>query len=73
MLAENDLDDYTLSSPAISDGHIFMRTTAFLYAIGNSCAGLPRRLTDLGAFASAVTLPSLAYPLAFHLPWKLPS
>jgi outer membrane protein assembly factor BamB len=34
VLAENDLADYTLSSPAISDGHIFMRTTQFLYAIG---------------------------------------
>jgi outer membrane protein assembly factor BamB len=32
--AENDLNDYTLSSPAISDGHIFMRTAQFLYAIG---------------------------------------
>jgi outer membrane protein assembly factor BamB len=34
VLAENDLADYTLSSPAISDGRIFMRTTQFLYAIG---------------------------------------
>ena len=34
VLAENDLADYTLSSPAISDGRIFMRTTKFLYAIG---------------------------------------
>jgi outer membrane protein assembly factor BamB len=34
VLAENDLADYTLSSPAISDGHIFMRTTQFLYSIG---------------------------------------
>ena len=34
VLAENDLADYTLSSPAISDGRIFMRTTHFLYAIG---------------------------------------
>jgi outer membrane protein assembly factor BamB len=32
--AENDLNDYTLSSPAISDGHIFMRTAQFLYSIG---------------------------------------
>jgi outer membrane protein assembly factor BamB len=35
VLAENDLDDYTLSSPAISDGQIFIRTSKFLYAIGN--------------------------------------
>lgn len=34
MLAENDLDDYTLSSPAISGGRIFIRTTKFLWAIG---------------------------------------
>jgi outer membrane protein assembly factor BamB len=34
ILAENDLGDYTLSSPAISDGRIFMRTAQFLYAIG---------------------------------------
>jgi outer membrane protein assembly factor BamB len=34
LLAENDLGDYTLSSPAISDGQIFVRTASFLYAIG---------------------------------------
>ncbi len=34
LLAENDLDDYSLSSPAISDGQIFIRTSKFLYAIG---------------------------------------
>ena len=34
VLAENDLGDYTLSSPAISDGQIFIRTDRFLYAIG---------------------------------------
>jgi len=34
VLAENDLGDYTLSSPAISDGCIYMRTTQHLYAIG---------------------------------------
>ena len=34
VLAENDLADYTLSSPAISGGRIFIRTTQFLYAIG---------------------------------------
>jgi outer membrane protein assembly factor BamB len=34
VLAENDLNDYTLSSPAISDGQIFLRTEHFLYAIG---------------------------------------
>ena len=35
VLAENPLDDYTLSSPAISDGQIFIRTAQFLYAIGH--------------------------------------
>ena len=34
ILAENNFDDYTLSSPAISDGQIFIRTTAALWAIG---------------------------------------
>jgi outer membrane protein assembly factor BamB len=34
LLAENALDDYTLSSPAISDGQIFIRTSKHLYAIG---------------------------------------
>ena len=34
LLAENDFDDYCLSSPAISEGQIFIRTTGYLYAIG---------------------------------------
>ena len=34
ILAENDLDEYTLSSPAVSDGQIFVRTDKALYAIG---------------------------------------
>ena len=34
LLAENDLGEYTLSSPAVSDGQIFIRTESFLYAIG---------------------------------------
>ena len=34
VLAENDMKDYTLSSPAISDGQIFIRTGGALYAIG---------------------------------------
>jgi outer membrane protein assembly factor BamB len=33
-LAENDLNDYCLSSPAISDGQIFIRTAQHLYCIG---------------------------------------
>jgi outer membrane protein assembly factor BamB len=35
VLAENDFDDYTLSSPAISDGQIFIRTAKALWCIGN--------------------------------------
>jgi outer membrane protein assembly factor BamB len=34
VLAENALNDYCLSSPAISDGQIFIRTTQHLYCIG---------------------------------------
>jgi outer membrane protein assembly factor BamB len=34
VLAENALDDYLLSSPAVSDGQIFIRTTKHLYCIG---------------------------------------
>jgi len=34
LLGTNDFDDYTLSSPAISDGQIFIRTQKHLYCIG---------------------------------------
>lgn len=34
ILAENSLGDYCLSSPAISDGQIFLRTSGYLYCIG---------------------------------------
>ncbi len=34
IVAENNLNDYTLSSPAISQGQIFIRTSGFLFAIG---------------------------------------
>lgn len=36
VLAENPLNDYCLSSPAISDGRIFIRTAANLYCIGKN-------------------------------------
>ncbi|MGE0705578.1 MAG: PQQ-binding-like beta-propeller repeat protein [Vicinamibacterales bacterium] len=39
LLAQNDLAEYTLSSPAISEGQIFIRTDAALYAIGTRVAG----------------------------------
>ena len=39
LLSENDLQDYTLSSPAVSDGQIFVRTASFIYAIGRAGGG----------------------------------
>ncbi|MEW6128966.1 MAG: PQQ-binding-like beta-propeller repeat protein [Acidobacteriota bacterium] len=38
VLAENDLKDYCLSTLAISDGQIFIRTTQHLYCIGKRVA-----------------------------------
>ncbi len=35
LLASNDLGEYTLSSPAVSEGQIFIRTDKALYAIGS--------------------------------------
>jgi len=35
VIAENALNDYCLSSPAISDGQIFIRTGGQLFCIGN--------------------------------------
>ena len=34
LLAENETDEYTLSSIAVSDGQLFLRTEGHLYAIG---------------------------------------
>jgi outer membrane protein assembly factor BamB len=34
ILAENALNDYVLSSPAISNGRLYLRTTGYLYTIG---------------------------------------
>jgi hypothetical protein len=34
VITENPLNDYTLSSPAISDGQIFIRTAQQLFCIG---------------------------------------
>jgi hypothetical protein len=34
MLAENAVDEYTLSSVAVSNGQIFLRTDKHLYALG---------------------------------------
>jgi outer membrane protein assembly factor BamB len=38
LLASNDFNDYTLSSPAISEGQIFIRTQKHLYCIGRRAA-----------------------------------
>ena len=35
LLAENEFNDYSLSSPAISGGAMYFRTTKFLWAIGS--------------------------------------
>jgi outer membrane protein assembly factor BamB len=35
ILAENPLEDYILSSPAISEGQVFVRTAGYLWVIGN--------------------------------------
>ncbi len=34
VISENDMADYTLSSPVVSDGQIFLRTQKYLYCIG---------------------------------------
>jgi hypothetical protein len=39
ILAENDFGEYVLSSPAVSNGQIFIRTDKALYAIGKPSAG----------------------------------
>jgi outer membrane protein assembly factor BamB len=39
ILAENALEDYILSSPAVSDGQIFVRTAGYLWTIGNRRTG----------------------------------
>jgi outer membrane protein assembly factor BamB len=39
VLAENPLDDYCLSSPAVSEGQIFIRTDKHLWAIGTRQGG----------------------------------
>ncbi len=59
VLAENDFDDYVLSSPAVSEGQLFIRTTGHLYAIGDRRP--PPAVTDdvaAGALAEADELPA---------------
>ena len=43
VLAENHLNDYCLSSPAISDGQIFLRTAHYLYCVGKRTSRKPAR------------------------------
>lgn len=38
VMAQNDLEGYTLSSPAVSEGQIFIRTAEYLFAIGERAA-----------------------------------
>ena len=52
VLAENDFDDYVLSSPAVSEGQIFIRTTGYLYAIGERSAQ-PAATESIAANAAA--------------------
>ena len=35
VIAENDLESYTLSSVAVSQGQLFLRNAEFLYCIGD--------------------------------------
>ena len=44
VLAENKLEEYTLSSPAVSEGQLFLRTAGHLYCIGKrSAAAAPKK------------------------------
>ena len=43
VLAENNLNDYTLSSPVIVKGQIFLRTDGALWAIGQPRPDLPEK------------------------------
>ena len=44
VLSENKFDEYTLASPAVSDGQIFLRTTSALYCVGKrNSAGVASR------------------------------
>jgi outer membrane protein assembly factor BamB len=43
ILAQNALDDYILSSPAVSDGQIFIRTAGHLWVIGQRKASSTAR------------------------------
>jgi outer membrane protein assembly factor BamB len=43
LVAENDLTEYTLASPAIVEGQIFIRTDKNLYAIGQRRAPAPAK------------------------------
>jgi outer membrane protein assembly factor BamB len=43
ILAQNDLDDYTLSSPVFVNGQIFLRTDSALWAIGQAREPAPAK------------------------------
>ena len=56
VLAENDFDDYCLSSPAVSEGQLFIRTTGYLYAIGERRAPATTEQIAAGVAAAAEEL-----------------
>ena len=47
VLAENAMNDYCLSSIAISDGQLFLRTTGHLYCIGKRNAGRTQKAKNV--------------------------
>ena len=57
VLAENALNDYSLSSPAISDGQIFIRTSQHLFCIGK---GLKSQV-QVSSFRYQVQDPTLRF------------
>jgi hypothetical protein len=56
VLAENDFDDYCLSSPAVSEGQIFIRTTGYLYAIGERRPEVAAPVPGAAEIAAAAAL-----------------
>jgi outer membrane protein assembly factor BamB len=46
LVAENAFDEYMLSSPAISDGQVFIRTAAYLYCIGKRTPAATKKSSE---------------------------
>ena len=64
LLAENPLNDYCLSSPAISEGQIFIRTTGHLWAIGTAQGEVSARPSRARAGARCYLLTRADVPRA---------